>query len=123
MSSRTRIEFQTEMDVWSIVSEWASRHGYTARKSSSIGRLYQKGIGFLVAPMMLSLEQHQGQQGEVMVLEAWVRMNLFIRAMSLFILPAEMAIESGGFRAVVPRAMARSMVNQLLGQLAQPQIP
>ena len=119
MASRTQIEFKAENDVWPVVTSWASKHGYRPKRSTSSGRVYQKGIGFLVAPMMLSVEQSEGTT----MIEAWIRMNLFTRAMALFILPAEMKIESGGFRAVVPRTMARNAVNKLLADLGQPLIP
>jgi hypothetical protein len=33
-----------------------------------------------------------------------------------------MGIESGGFKGALPRSMARSAVNTLLGQLGQPPI-
>ncbi len=73
----------------------------------------------LVAPMMLSLRQ----ENNVVTLEAWVRSNLFVRLMSFFILPAEIGIESGGFKAVLPRKIARDAVNSLLHQLGVPLIP
>jgi hypothetical protein len=34
-----------------------------------------------------------------------------------------MGIESGGFRAVLPRSIARNAINILLNQLGQPSIP
>jgi hypothetical protein len=38
-------------------------------------------------------------------------------------LPAEMHIRSGGFRAVLPRKIARGAVNELLAQVGAPLIP
>lgn len=119
MTSRTTIEFKYPGDIWAIVAPWATEHGYRLKSSTSTGRLYQKGIGFLVAPMMLGVEQ----SGETVKIEAWIRMNLFTRAMALFILPAEMSIASGGFRASLPRNMARGAVNKLLAELRQAPIP
>ena len=43
--------------------------------------------------------------------------------LSLFMLPAEMHIRSGGFRAVLPRKIAREAVNDLLRQVGAQQIP
>jgi len=63
------------------------------------------------------------QENQEINIEAWISANLFVRIMSLFILPAEMGIESGGFRAVLPRSIARTAVNKLLAQLGQPPIP
>jgi hypothetical protein len=43
-----------------------------------------------------------------------------MRLMSLFILPSEITIGSGGMKAVLPRKMARGDVNTLLERLGQP---
>jgi hypothetical protein len=72
----------------------------------------------MVAPMMLQLQQADGQ----LHLEAWIRGTLLARMGSFFLLPAEMGIESGGFRAVIPRGVARGAVNKLLNSLGQPSI-
>lgn len=119
MSKRTRIEFSCPGDLLSIVEPWASENGYIAKQSTASGRLYQKGRGFLVLPMMFSIEQ----VGERTVIEIWLRANLFMRAMALFIFPAEMGIESGGFKGLIPRKIARAAVNKLLAKLRQPLIP
>jgi hypothetical protein len=55
-------------------------------------------------------------------MEVWVRVSFFVRLQSLFMLPAQMGVESGGMRGVVPRKMARNSVNKLLEQLGQPLI-
>jgi hypothetical protein len=73
-------------------------------------RLYQKGVGFLVAPMMLEVSETKGK----VKLLVWIRVNLFVRIFSLFILPARMGVESGGMRGVLPRKIARTAVNKLL---------
>ena len=119
MTKRTTIQFDTNGDIWPVVERWASDNGYRPKQSNGHERLYQKGTGFLVAPMMLKV-RHAGQETNV---EAWISTNIVSRAMSLFILPAEMGIASGGFKAVVPRSMARKAVNTLLAQLGQPAIP
>lgn len=119
MANRTALDFPFTGDLWGTIEPWAKENGYNQKEGDAARRLYQKGIGFLVAPMMLEVRQNGGQ----VRLEAWIRCNLFVRIMSLFMLPAEMGIESGGFRAVVPRSMARSAVNKLLPQLGQPVIP
>src|SRR5260370_37148814 len=116
MESRTQITFPQGADFWPTVERWAGAHGYSARESSGPAKLYQKGVGFLVAPMMLSIRQENGQ----VVMEAWVRCNLFIRLSSFFILPAEIGVQSGGFKAVLPRKIARDAVNALLQQLGVP---
>ncbi len=119
MDKRTKLLFQQDGNIWPQVEQWASANGFNVKSSSGPERLYQKGTGFLVAPMMLSVGQADGK----VTLEAWVRCNLFVRLASLFILPAEMGIQSGGFRGVLPRSIARNAVNVLLQQLGQPSIP
>jgi hypothetical protein len=119
MTKRTQISFQVNGDIWPLVDGWASANGYTRKAPTGSERLYQKGTGMLVAPMMLSIRQ----EGAVFTLEAWVRCNLFMRISSFFILPPEIGIESGGFQAVLPRKIARDAVNGLLHQLGVPLIP
>lgn len=58
-----------------------------------------------------------------LVVTAWIAINLMARIGALFMLPSEMHIRSGGFRAVVPRNSARKLVNQLLVTLQSPPIP
>ncbi len=119
MEKRASLSFTIKTDVWSTVDDWAVKHGYKIRSQSGTERLYQKGIGFWVAPMMLEIKV----QDEQVQLEAWIRINLFMRLMSFFILPSEITIESGGVRAALPRRMARKAVNELLLRLNQPEIP
>ncbi len=52
--------------------------------------------------------------GEQMEVEAWIHIPLVSRIFALFLLPAEMNVASGGFRAVVPRSIARKAINDLL---------
>jgi len=54
--------------------------------------------------------------------QAWARGTFIARLFSLFILPAEMGIASGGFRGALPRKMMRGHVNELLAQLGGPPI-
>jgi len=119
MNTRTTLRFSSAIDVWPVVQTWAAEQGYKLKGSAGNECTFQKGFGFLVAPTMLRVKQ----EGGVTDLEVWIRMNLLTRAGSLFILPAEIGIGAGGFRAVVPRSFARSAVNKLLAQLGQPPIP
>jgi hypothetical protein len=119
MTKRTRITFNQVNNVFPEVERWASVAGYKlVPEPVESGRMYQKGTGLMVAPMMLSVRQASGS----VEMEAWVRCNLFMRIMSAFMLPAEMGIESGGFRGVLPRQIARNAVNGLLKLLGQPEI-
>ena len=56
-------------------------------------------------------------------ISAYLHIPLFTRIMALFMLPQEMHVRSGGFRAVIPRNMARKAVNELLAQVGAPPIP
>ena len=118
MNTRTERTFPVNGDLWPFVEQWAKANGYWARGSTGPERLYQKGQGFLVAPMMVNLRQENGQ----VTLQSWVRINLFNRICSAFILPAEIGVESGGLKAILPRKMARDSVNHLLQQIGQPPI-
>jgi len=118
VSKRTVLDFRLQGDPWSTIDMWALQSDYQLKQGSGPNRLYQKGTGFLVAPMMVQLQQVDGQ----LHLEAWIRGTLFARIGSFFIIPAEMGIESGGFRAIIPRGIARGNVNALLNSLGQPPI-
>lgn len=118
MKSRTTLQFEQTADPWPVIEQWADANGYKPKPPEGDVRVWQKGLGFLVAPMMLKARFDSG----TLYLEAWIKMNLFVRLMSLFILPAEMGIESGGIRAMAPRSIARKAVNKLLTELGQPPI-
>ena len=119
MDSRTKLSFPHQNNLWPAIEKWAPENGFNLKNDSGSERLYQKGVGFLVAPMMLSVrDSAQGTS-----LEAWIRVNTFTRAMGLFLIPAEMGIESGGFKLIAPRSIARNAINKLLPQLGQPLIP
>ncbi len=119
MTKHTVLSFPYGPSVWTEIERWANINSFRLKNDSGFDRLYQKGVGFLVAPMMFSIRQVDG----LVSCEAWVRFNGFVRLASLFILPAEMGVESGGFRAIAPRAIARNAINQLLARLGQPPIP
>ncbi len=120
MDKRTIIDFNVSNadETWKVIHQWADETNYKVKETGSTRKLFQKGVGFLVAPMMLDVTI----DGEKAHLEAWVRAGLFVRIMSLFILPAEMTIQSGGLKGVAPRKIARTAVNKLLERLSQPLI-
>ena len=103
-----------------MIAAWAQRHRFMPREPQTGNtKLFQKGSGLLTAPMRAQFTL----DGQVMHVHAWLQISIFTRIMSLFMLPAEMHINSGGFRAVVPRSMARKALNELLAQVAAPPIP
>ena len=111
-------EFSANGDIWKVADEWAAQQGYKATEESGDRRLYKKGSGFFTGARAVELRT----DGSAVHLEAWVVGNLPARILSLFILPAEITIESGGAMAVVPRKQGRGEVNPLLERLGQPPI-
>jgi hypothetical protein len=103
-------------DPWPVIRQWASEHGYEPIDPAPGNVHFKKGIGFWVAPRHLLVNDQDGN----IHLEGWVSAGFFMRLMSLFILPSEITIGSGGMKAVLPRKMARGDVNTLLERLGQP---
>jgi hypothetical protein len=118
VSTRTTVRFRYDGEISPLIEKWARENGYRPKESNASEPVYQKGIGFLVAPMMLKVRHDNGET----VLEAWVRVPAFVRLTLLFLIPAEMGIESGGLKLAAPRSIARKAVNRLLVELEQPQI-
>ncbi|MCP5049518.1 MAG: hypothetical protein GY940_20270 [bacterium] len=120
MERRTIIDFNVDYvdKTWNVINQWAQENNYKPKESTGPAKRFQKGTGFLVAPMMFEVTI----DGGAVHMEAWIRANLLNRIFSLFILPAEMGIPSGGVKAVAPRKIARKAVNKLLEQLGQPLI-
>jgi hypothetical protein len=117
--ARTVRDFQVGYDIGPWVDAWAQAHHYGFRGVSADGtRHYQRGNGILTGAMPLTVRQY----GPSVHLEAWIHANLLARIGALFLIPTDMGIESGGFKGALPRSMARSAVNTLLGQLGQPPI-
>ncbi|MEO7092922.1 MAG: hypothetical protein ABI175_06710, partial [Polyangiales bacterium] len=71
------------------------------------------------APMRAQFTHEDGR----VEVQAFLKISLLTRIMALFLLPAEMNVRSGGFRAVIPRNMARKAVNELLAQVGAELIP
>ena len=120
-NKRSVVLFNTAgRDVWPVIAAWAQKHKFMPRQPQTGNvKLFQKGSGFWTAAMRAQFTQ-RGDQIEV---QAWVPISLFVRICALFMLPAEMHIRSGGFRAVLPRKIARQAVNELLQQVGAQPIP
>lgn len=117
---RTVVTFQTSGDPWPVIAAWAQKHRFMPREPQTGNiKLFQKGSGFLTAAMRAQFTL----RGDQMELQAWLPISIFARIAALFMLPAEMHIRSGGFRAVLPRKLARDAVNELLLQVGAPPIP
>lgn len=119
MAARTIRDFQVGADITPVVDAWAQANHYGFRGVSPDGtRNYQRGNGLLTGAMPLTIRQ----QGPAVHLEAWIHANLVARISALFLIPSEMAIDSGGVRGIIPRTVARESVNKLMAQLGQPPI-
>lgn len=118
MNSRTIRDFTVPTDIWPVVERWAKAEGFYLIEDLGEKRRYQKGNGWLVLPTKLEITQTEAG----VHLEVWIHGSLFNRVVTLFMLPEEIEIASGGVRALIPRSIARDSVNRLLIQLAQPLI-
>lgn len=115
VKGRTVREFQSDADVWSVLDGWAARAGYELVEQDQASRTYKRGKGFWVAPQKLKM----AFTGQGYRMEAWVWLPMLSRIVSLFLMPEELRIESGGVSAVIPRNKAREQVNGLLQALGQ----
>lgn len=115
MKGRTIREFNFRSDIWPLIDKWAVENGFVLAEKESSSRTYRKGNRMLTAPVFLTVEQKKGR----VVLQAWVKADMFLIMSVLTGKPAEAGIESGGLTASVPRLRARTAVNQLLKKLGQ----
>ena len=119
MAARTVRDFQVGFDVAPIVDAWAQANHYGFLGISPNGaRNYQRGNGIMTGAMPLMIHQY----GPAVHVEAWIHATLVARICALFLIPADMGIESGGMKGILPRSIARGAVNNLFAQLGQPPI-
>lgn len=120
-NKRSVVVYPTQGDPWPVIAQWAQKHGFNPREPQTGNvKMFQKGSGFWTAAMRA---QFSYDGAGTMQLQAWLPISLFARIAALFMLPAEMHIRSGGFRAVLPRKIARNAVNDLLAQVGAHPIP
>lgn len=118
---RTAVVYQVSGDPWPVIAAWAQRHGFHPREPQTGNvKLFQKGSGFWTAAMRA---QFSYDGASAMELQAWIPISFFARLGALFLLPAEIHIRSGGFKAVLPRKIARNAMNDLLVQVGAQPIP
>jgi hypothetical protein len=117
---RSVVTWNMAGDPWPVIAAWAQKHKFLPRQPQTGNvKLFQKGSGFWTAAMRAQFTK----RGDQIELQAWLPISLFVRISSLFMLPAEMHIRLGGFRAVLPRKLARNAINELLLQVGAPPIP
>jgi hypothetical protein len=114
MNRRTIREFPCSEDLWPIVESWAAQTGFIEREKTADRRLYRKR-NLAMAPAFLEIRR----EGRRVVLEAWVKADMFLILSFLAGQKPEAAIESGGLTAAIPRQRAREAINQLLIRLSQ----
>jgi hypothetical protein len=117
---RSTVSGPVSGEPWAIIDGWAPQKDYRlVAGAGTPTRTYQKGSGFLVAPMMLvaSLE------GSTLTVQGWVQPTFLARLFALFLIPEETNIGTDGLVMIIPRRMANGAVNELLGQLGLPRIP
>ena len=118
---RTVVTYNVPGDPWPVIAAWAQKNGFNPREPQTGNtKVFQKGSGFLTAAMRAQFTYDGASTVEV---QAWLPISIFARIAALFMLPAEIHIRSGGFRAVLPRKIARNAVNELLVQVGAPPIP
>lgn len=119
-SKRSTVTGTVNGDPWPAIDAWSKTSGFNLIEGAGTAtRTYQKGSGLLVAPMKAAISV----SGSALTLQAWVAPTFLARLFALFLIPAEMHVNSGGFKMVLPRNMARKPINELLGQLGLPLIP
>jgi hypothetical protein len=117
---RTQVIWNAPGDPWPAIAGWAQRKGFHPRDPQTGNvKMFQKGSGFWTAAMRAQFTYENGQ----VEMQAWLPISLLARIMALFMLPAEMHIRSGGFRAVLPRKIARDAINELLAEVGAKPIP
>ena len=116
---RSAVSGPVSGEPWAVIDAWCQTSGYKLVEGAGTStRTYQKGSGFLVAPMKVAFSL----EGTSMAVQAWIAPTFIARLFALFIIPAEMHVASGGFVMVLPRNMARKAINEVLGQLKLPLI-
>lgn len=115
MSERTIREFSAKADVWSIVERWAKEYGFTTIDQDAHHRVYRRGRERFDYPILVEISQ----MNERVRLAAWVKASTLDRGRALFMIPAEMGLESGGAQMVIARNGGRKLVNELLHHLGE----
>jgi hypothetical protein len=111
-------DFAVTSDPWPLIESWAASQGYKPIETNDGHRIMKKGTGFFAGSRMVEITFDKGH----VRLESWVHANTAARILGLFLIPANMTIESGGFRGAVPRKLGRDEVNPLLETFGQPAI-
>jgi hypothetical protein len=115
VAKRAVRDFEVSQDPLPVADRWAAEQGYKVLEQTASHRRYRKGAGIMAGSRLVTLDVDHGRGH----LEGWVGSNMAARLLSLFILPANITLESGGFKGALPRKLGRDEVNPLLATLGQ----
>lgn len=96
------VQFDSDQDVYALAQGWAGRNGYALKRSEGGLRVYQKGTGFLTAPMFLEIDRNDGRWS----FKSYVRVNGLV-------VQGDVGLSGDGFLVKVPRSMAKKAQNEL----------
>ena len=114
---RTARDLPLTNETWPRIDAWAMQTGFQMTGTLPAGRVYSKGTGIFIAPIIVSVEN----TAYGVHLESWISLNTFFRLMWLFLIPTELPVDNG-IIGMIPRKKGRTAVNQLLASLGQPPI-
>ncbi len=115
MKGRTVKEFPCPDDLWPQVEAWAAETGFTLDRQEKDRRVYHKGHWLVMAPAFVEIRREEAR----VILEAWVKADLYLIISLLSGKKSETGIEAGGLTALIPRRRAREAVNRLLARFGQ----
>src|ERR1017187_320714 len=85
---RTTRDFSLTSDTWPRIDAWAAQNRFRLVQTLPLGRIYQRDTGIFITPIMVSMEN--AAQG--VHLEAWIRVNGFIRLCWFFLAQPELTL-------------------------------
>lgn len=118
MKGRTVREFPCPGDLWGQVEIWAAETGFNLVCQEDRRRVYRKGHWLLMAPARVEIRQ----EGQQVILEAWVKADFFLFSNILSSKKPETGLEAGGLTAALPRQRARVAFNRLLARFDQQRV-
>jgi hypothetical protein len=112
---RTVVEWTSNQNIWPLVDEWAEQAGYHVVEQGQSSNLYQKRN--LGTPLqMVKVMSCPGSNR----IEAWVGLTRTRKAVTLGLIPEELAVDAGGIYGSLARRRTRDDVDSLLHSLGAP---
>lgn len=116
--SRTVLDFKFKEDIKPILEKWALDNNFHIRDGGEGVIECQRGGGVMMCPIKVQIKQ----TGEKVQMETWLEVDLLTQLTSLFMAPAQSAIDSNNTLLWREREIARLHVNRLLKELGQPPV-